>query len=143
MLDSGALIEGAEGEGVTSPGVARETSVPPTVEVRGAKGEFLERVERAAVETGDLDVLSRADLEVLALALELDAELVSNDYAVQNVASRLGVSWKGTRGGMEQEMEWEWYCPACGQRYARKRECGVCGTETKRRPKREKADKPL
>lgn len=141
VLDAGALIEGAAGEGVTGPGVAGETEVPATVNVVEPKKEFVTRVEQAARETGDLDVLSRADAEVLALALQLGAVLVSNDYAVQNVASRLGIEWQGTRGGMEREIEWEWYCPACGRRYARRQECVVCGTETKRRPKR--VDKTL
>jgi len=141
VLDSGALIEGAAGEGVTAPGVALETRVPLTVKIIEPKQAFMDRVGRAARETGDLDVLSQADKEVLALALQLNAELVSNDYAVQNVASRLGVEWQGTRGGMEREIEWEWFCPACGRTYGRKQACSVCGTETKRRPRR--ADKTL
>ncbi|MCH2439853.1 MAG: hypothetical protein MK220_00750, partial [Candidatus Poseidoniia archaeon] len=45
----------------------------------------LEQVETAAQETGDAGVLSPVDLELLALALERKATLVTDDFAMQNV----------------------------------------------------------
>ena len=57
---------------------------PPTT-------ESIDRVNEAARKTGDAPVLSAADREIIGLALDLAATLVTDDYAVQNVAHELGV----------------------------------------------------
>jgi UPF0271 protein len=89
-----------------------------------------------AEETGDLDVLSETDVAVLALAGDEEAKLVTDDYAMQNVAAGLGVEVEGfAKDGISEEREWIWYCPACGEHEGdRKGECPVCGAELKRRP---------
>jgi UPF0271 protein len=134
VLDAGAFIENDRVEGVTTPSVAREADVPAHVEVREPGDDAKRRVREAARSSGDLDVLSRADVDVLALALETGGTLVTNDFAVQNVASRLGVKWEGQGKAIDRQITWTWYCPACGRTSARKGPCPVCGTETKRRP---------
>ncbi len=53
--------------------------------------EALQKARQAASETGDLSVLSPADLDVLAKALEYGATVATDDYAVQNVALHLGL----------------------------------------------------
>ena len=135
VLDAGAFVESSFLKGVTAPGVAKETKVPPDIEIRIPKKESLAAVETAAGKSGDLDVLSRADKEVLALAYELKAILVTNDFAVQNVASRMGLSWEPTEKGIKEEIKWEWFCPACWKKSRGKGACEFCGTLTKRRPK--------
>ncbi|MEF8974194.1 MAG: DNA-binding protein, partial [Haloarcula sp.] len=52
----------------------------------------VERIERAASETGDLAELSETDIRLIAAAFELDSRLVTDDYAMQNVAEKLDVS---------------------------------------------------
>ena len=47
--------------------------------------EFLRKVVTIAKKTGDYQRLSTADLSVLALALQLNSILISDDYAVQNM----------------------------------------------------------
>ena len=137
VLDAGVFIEGTLIEGVTSRTVAEETDVPPTVRVFQPREESVEAVKAAARRTGDLDVLSRADLDVLALAYELHGVVVTNDFAIQNVASEMGISWEGSKG-ISRKIDWEWYCPACWKKYPRRGVCEVCGTPTKRRPKKTK-----
>lgn len=46
-----------------------------------------------AQKSGDLPVLSHADIEAIALALPKSATLVTDDYAMQNVAEYLGIKW--------------------------------------------------
>jgi len=140
VLDSGAFIESSFLKGVTTPGVAKETKVPADIEIREPRKDSISAIEKVARETGDLDVLSPADREVLALAYEMSATLVTNDFAVQNVASRMKIDWESTEKGISRNIKWEWYCPACwkkaiqpGKR-SRKGVCEFCGTETKRRP---------
>ena len=53
--------------------------------------EAVDRARRAAGETGDREELSETDVRLLAAAFELDARLVTDDYAMQNVADRLDV----------------------------------------------------
>jgi UPF0271 protein len=57
----------------------------------------LRKVRSAAISTGDATVLSVTDLDILAKALELKSEfeviLVTDDYAIQNVAARLGIEY--------------------------------------------------
>ena len=52
--------------------------------------DWLVRATATARETGDLPRLSDVDLDVLALALGLDADLVTDDYRLQNTYSHAG-----------------------------------------------------
>ncbi|HDR53241.1 MAG TPA: hypothetical protein ENN60_01010 [archaeon] len=145
VLDAGVFVEGRVATGVTTPGVAREARLPPEglpgVEIMAPGGRWLEKARATAQKTGDLDVLSPADLEVVALALEIGGIVVTSDFAVQNVARAAGLEVEPLGKSIRKGIEWAWYCPACGRttpRGGRKGECGVCGTEMKRRPRKGK-----
>jgi len=56
--------------------------------------EVLDNVRRAARGSGDAAELSDTDTRLIATALELSATLVTDDYAMQNVAERLDISVK-------------------------------------------------
>jgi len=92
--------------------------------------ETVERIERAARETGDFDELSRTDIRLIATAFELDAELVTDDYAMQNVADKLNVDVKLiARDGIEEQRNWTFQCQGCGREFDEKHErCPVCGS---------------
>jgi len=100
-----------------------------------------EVTERARV-LGDKVVLSKADIGVIALALDLHREgkspvIVSDDYAVQNVADGLNLVYQSLATfGIRQRFNWVYYCPACFRRYATGdlEVCQVCGTKLKRKP---------
>jgi len=100
-----------------------------------------EVLERARV-LGDKVVLSKADIGVIALALDLSREgkspiIVSDDYAVQNVADALNLVYQSLATyGIRQRFNWVYYCPACFRRYATGdfEVCQVCGTKLKRKP---------
>ncbi len=93
-----------------------------------------ERVRRAAGRTGDEAVLSDVDVEVLAAALELDADLVTDDYAMQNVAGELevGVVEIG-QDGIEEQRDWIYQCQGCGRESEEPGDCFVCGMEKTRK----------
>ncbi|RNJ76575.1 MAG: nucleotide-binding protein [Nitrosopumilus sp. H13] len=87
----------------------------------------------ASKRTGDYEQLSRQDMSVIALCMELGGELVSDDYAVANVAESSGISVAPvmTRG-IQKAGRWIRYCPGC--RATRNgTECRVCGTLLKKR----------
>jgi len=58
--------------------------------------ESVEKIKELSKETGDFEKLSEADIKVIALAKQLNANrtvcvLISDDYNVQNVAGHLGI----------------------------------------------------
>lgn len=91
------------------------------------------RAEDAAERTGDARLLSEIDLEVLAVALDVGGTILTDDYRIQNVASSLGVAFRGLlQEGIRETWEWIWRCRGCGRLYAAAAsECGVCGSEVK------------
>jgi UPF0271 protein len=108
----------------------------------------LRKAKEASERVGDVLFLSDADLEVLALALELKeggykSQIVTDDYSIQNVADQLGIEFVSLMTfGIRFRLEWIMYCPACYRKYPsdyRSKSCEVCGTKLKRKPLRKKA----
>ena len=63
----------------------------------------LKIVERIAEEVGSLEHLSEADLKVVALAVQLNAKVVSDDYTVQNLCAHIGLEYEGVLRGKIKE----------------------------------------
>lgn len=97
----------------------------------------IESVRSAAERTGDLAKMSKTDIVVAALALELKATVLSNDYCIQNVCSVLNVRFRGvSMKQIEKTVMWNYFCTGCGKRFDDHVSiCPVCGHETKRRGK--------
>jgi len=95
----------------------------------------VERVRRAAEQSGDLDVLSTTDIRLLAAALELGAVLVTDDYAIQNVAEKLGVAVEFiAQAGIEEARDWRFQCQGCGREFEESKErCPICGSALARK----------
>ena len=95
----------------------------------------VERVERAARETGDAETLSRTDVRLLAAALELDARLVTDDYAMQNVAEKLDVGVEViAQEGIDERRDWDFQCQGCGRTFDDHRDrCAICGSDLERK----------
>ena len=92
-------------------------------------------VETAAERTGDATVLSKTDVRLLAAALELDAALVTDDYAMQNVADDLGIDVEViAQEGIEERREWRYQCQGCGKVFDEHHErCPICGSQLARK----------
>lgn len=147
VLDSPFFIEDRsldDEQALSTPGVRDELEdasrfrfdavVGEGMRVETPSDEAVSAVREAARETGDASVLSDVDVRLVALAYEEDATLVTDDYAMQNVASRLGV---GTRGAgkdeIQEERDWRYQCAGCGRVYDESGRCRVCGSETTRK----------
>ncbi|MFB6233814.1 MAG: NOB1 family endonuclease [Halopenitus sp.] len=93
------------------------------------------QVEKAASESGDLGELSDTDLRLIAAALELDATLVTDDYAMQNVAERLDIDVEViAREGITEEREWKFQCAGCGRTFDEQKDrCPICGSDLTRK----------
>ncbi len=163
VLDTSAFVAGfdpfsLEEEQMTVPKVEEEiqrdsmakTRFETAVEngrlkVKAPSEEFVRRVKAPASKVGDTFKLSGTDMQLLALALELiesgyKPQIVTDDYSIQNVATQMGVEFLALATfGIKRLLEWIRYCPACRKEYptdCATKECQICGTELKRKPRR-------
>jgi UPF0271 protein len=113
--------------------------------VSSPKSSVFQDVQEASMKVGDMRYLSEADLQVLALALELKGRglspvIVTDDYSIQNVANKIDVEFTSLMTfGIKFRFKWILYCPACYRKYPpdyKFKVCEVCGTELKRKPKK-------
>lgn len=102
------------------------------IEVREPKQEFVENVSAAVKEANDN--LSEQDIGLLALAIEFSATVVTDDYGIQNIATKLGVEHVVVaQDGITEVLHWGYYCPGCRRKYNKAGTCETCGMELKRR----------
>ena len=146
VADSSVFILGKrlEGELITVPAVERELKDIRSrllLQICGARVESpsanaLKRATEAARETGDIRVLSQADLEVLAKALEYQARLATDDYAVQNVALHLGIPIEPIgQPIIKKRIKHTLKCFGCGATFEGEA-CPDCGTPFRRKKRR-------
>lgn len=97
----------------------------------------IEKAKAAAKKTGDYQKLSQADLSIVALALQLKIALLTDDYAVANVATTLKIPVQSSSSkGIKETRRWTAYCSACGKAFGPDaKECSLCGNKLKRKYK--------
>ena len=156
VLDTSAVIAGlapgiVDAEQITVPRVLEEardlvskleleTSVMTgRIKIIEPSKASLEKVREKAKQTGD--VVSETDVKLLALSLDFQnegAELVTDDYAIQNLASLFDIPFRRiAMPGIKEVLRWEAVCPACGRRYPTSTNtCTTCGSNLRRRPRR-------
>lgn len=143
VLDTSALfsMQGLPSDArcFTTPGVLRELKKHgdkraelwgDMLTVSEPTSSSLRKVREASSRTGDSTRLSPTDIEVLALALELNAQVFSDDYSLQNVAAYLGIPFRpiGLKG-IDDVRRWRWRCTGCGRVFDKEmQECPVCGS---------------
>ena len=101
------------------------------LEIREPSKRNLEIIKSNAEKTGDLDVLSDTDQKILAMAHETKATIVSDDFAIQNVALYMNLEYISCNGKIIKELrKWKYKCSACNFVSANKNsECITCGSK--------------
>lgn len=164
VLDTSAFLAGFDpfsfwGEFMTVPKVEEEilrNSIVKTrfetaiesgkLKVQLPSEEFTQKVQSVACKVGDSFKLSETDMQLLALAMQLNTEgaipqVVTDDYSIQNVVKQMDIEFVALATfGIKRVLEWIRYCPACYREYpasTKSKECKVCGTELKRKPRKQ------
>lgn len=148
ILDSGVFFSDCplKGELYTTPSVCEELidiRSRGKLETFSAEGLHVvcpgsrskERVLAAAKKSRDFAVISEADCDILALALELDAVIYTDDFAVQNVAGVLGVQTIPIIQRKAKRIHWKFRCSGCGRYFDHDGDCLICGSVIKRKLK--------
>lgn len=99
----------------------------------------IDRIRNIANETGDIDRLSEADMEVLSLALDInkdgtkEAIILTDDYSIQNMAHTLNIKFESiSQRGITKKFIWSHRCLGCGKNFKENLKiCPICGSATK------------
>jgi len=105
------------------------------LKVISASAESRGRVLQAAEKTRDIGIISDTDCDILALALDLEAVLRTDDFAIQNVAGVLGVQIIPIIQRKAKRIHWKYRCSGCGRYTDHDGECLICGSIIKRKLK--------
>lgn len=106
------------------------------LKVKRPSNESLIKVRKVSEKTAEAFSLSETDISVLALAYDVvregyDAVIFTDDYALQNTASMLGIKFQPIRTlGIKRFRRYFLYCPACRYSIEYKpnlRLCPKCG----------------
>ena len=150
ILDTCAFLtqKHPAGEFVTVPGIKSEiinrqsrqyfeNMLATHLKVMKAQKNSYDVVNKEAKETGDYDVLSKVDVDILALGYECKGTIITDDFAIQNVALALDVKFLSCSGKIISERRaWRYKCTACSHKEKVKlKNCSVCGNEEIRRIK--------
>lgn len=143
VADASVFIWGKrpEGELITVPAVEAELKDIRTksllhiyeTRVESPTSQALKAAKDAAEQTGDIRSLSAADLDVLAKALEYNATLATDDYALQNVALHLGLKIEPIgQPRIKKKRKYVPRCQGCGKRFEGEA-CPDCGTPARKK----------
>ena len=104
------------------------------LKIREPDKESTEAAIKAAKDTGDFPQLSKQDISIIALCIEINGEIISDDFAISNVAKNLGLKISPIMTqGIKDVGKWVHYCPGCRTNHTNVKECPMCGTPLKRK----------
>ncbi|MGQ0605734.1 MAG: NOB1 family endonuclease [Candidatus Nitrosotenuis sp.] len=91
-------------------------------------------VTDAAKKTGDVQKLSKADISAVALVHELKGKIVTDDFAVSNLAKNLNLQVNPIMTkGIKDVGKWLHYCAGCKQEFFGIEFCPNCGNKLNRK----------
>ena len=104
------------------------------LKIREPNKESTETAIKAAKDTGDFPQLSKQDISIIALCIEMNGEIISDDFAISNVVKNLGLKISPIMTqGIKDVGKWVHYCPGCRTNHTNVKECPMCGTPLKRK----------
>lgn len=111
------------------------------LKIRESSSESMKSAIKASKDTGDFLQLSKQDISIIALCIEMKGQIISDDFAISNVAKNLGLGIIPIMTkGIEDVGKWIHYCPGCRTNHTTGKECPMCGTPLKRKLLKEKSN---
>jgi UPF0271 protein len=101
--------------------------------------ESVDKVKDTSNKTGDVNRLSKIDIDILALALDIGKRegnepiILTDDYSIQNVANFLNIKFETiNQSGITKKFKWGCRCRGCGKKFKENiKICPICGADTK------------
>jgi len=104
------------------------------LKIREPNIESTQVAVKAAKDTGDFPQLTKQDISIIALCIEMSGEMISDDFAISNVVKNLGLKISPIMTqGIKDVGKWIHYCPGCKTNHTNVKECPICGTPLKRK----------
>lgn len=104
------------------------------LKIRDPDLKYTNIVLNKSKETGDFSQLTKQDISILALALNKKGQIVTDDFAISNVAKNLGIMVLPIMtAGITDVGKWVHYCPGCRKNFADISECPLCGNSLRRK----------
>ena len=104
------------------------------LQIRDPSEENISIVTDTSIRTGDNSTISKQDISIIALALENNIELITDDFAVTNVAKQLKIKTSSLMTqGIKIVGKWISYCSICGKEFLKEKECPICGSKLNRK----------
>lgn len=95
--------------------------------------KFIDLVLQMARETGDFHNLSEEDISIIALCLQLDGELLTDDFATSNVAKHLNLKVLPVMTKGVTKTSWIYFCSGCEKSFSKVSVCPICGNKLRRK----------
>jgi len=104
------------------------------LKIREPSEESTSSAIKASKNTGDFPQLSKQDMSIIALCIETKGEIITDDFAISNVAKNLELKISPIMTkGIKDVGRWIHYCPGCRTNHSSGTECPACGTPLKRK----------
>ena len=104
------------------------------LKIREPDQKSINAAVQAAKNTGDYPQLSKQDMSIIALSIETQGEIITDDFAISNVAKNIGLKISPIMTkGIKDVGKWIHYCPGCRTNHPNGVECPICATPLKRK----------
>ena len=104
------------------------------LKIREPSQKSIDSAIQAAKNTGDYPQLSKQDMSIIALCIETQGEIITDDFAISNVIKNLGLNILPIMTkGIKDVGKWIHYCPGCRTNHPNGVECPICATPLKRK----------
>ena len=114
------------------------------LKIRDPDNDSVNSAITSAKETGDYQQLSKQDISIIALCINLNGLIITDDFAIINVAKNIGLQTSHIMtAGIHDIGRWVHYCPGCRVNHTSGKECPICGTPLKRKLLKRKSSVPL
>ena len=114
------------------------------LEILDPQKEYITKVLTKAKEIGDFQNLSKGDISVIALCLQIGGELGTDDYAISNTAKQLSLKVIPIMTkGITEIKDWVYFCSGCEKIFSKISQCPICGTNLSRRSAKRKSSAKL